>query len=119
MTGEPSRSRDRVAAHLLDALPGIAWVASGPGAAFSYVSAGAEHILGFPLERWSQPGFLRDRLHADDREWVLAAQQRALSGREGYTCEYRVLAADDRVVWFRDTVTVIVENGEVKGLRGL
>jgi two-component system, cell cycle sensor histidine kinase and response regulator CckA len=120
MSADPVRWRDQTAEELLGAVPGIVWEAGLPGPAFRFVSQGAERILGYPAERWtSEPGFFRDHLHPEDREWLLASQQRAVSRGEGYTVQYRMTAADGRVVWLRDSATVVLEGRRVTGLRGL
>src|SRR6185369_12408375 len=58
-------------------------------------------------------------LHPDDREWAVDFCIRAtLEGRD-HGFEYRMIAADNRVVWVRDLVTVIAENSHPAKLRGI
>jgi hypothetical protein len=41
------------------------------------------------------------------------------SEKKSHDFEYRMIAADGRVVWLHDIVTVVVENNEPVKLRGL
>jgi two-component system, cell cycle sensor histidine kinase and response regulator CckA len=88
---------------------------------FSFVSKRAEDILGYPIERWlREPRFIAGYFHPDDRSRVLAADQAAISDRQDYELEYRVIAADGRTVWFREIVRVeIGDDGAVCRLRGV
>jgi PAS domain S-box-containing protein len=79
-------------------------VASG----FTYLSPQVETILGYPLERWLDRGdFWLEVLHADDRDAVVAESRRTAATGEPYRQDYRVVAADGRVVWFHDEAVLI------------
>ncbi|MGH2635395.1 MAG: PAS domain-containing protein [Actinomycetota bacterium] len=73
-----------------------------------YMSPQVEEILGYPAEGWREiPAFWMQVMHPDDLDAVLAeAERTALSG-EPYHQEYRMIAADGRVVWFRDEAVLI------------
>ncbi len=103
---------------LLAHLDAIAWEGCPDTYAFHYVSDRAERILGFPRDKWYEPGFFVNQLHPEDRE--LAAERCAPLVREmrNHSYEYRLLAADGRVVWFHDRVTVVVKDGKVTKLCG-
>jgi PAS domain S-box-containing protein len=105
---------------LVSGIDVIVWEAD-PELNFSFVSKRAEDILGYPIERWlSEPQFIADHFHPDDRSRVLAADQAAIADREDYELEYRVIAADGRTVWFREIVRVeIGDDGAVCRLRGV
>jgi PAS domain S-box-containing protein len=78
------------------------------GSAFTYLSPQVETILGYPLQRWEERGdFWLDVLHPDDREAVLAESERTALSGEPYRQDYRVIAADGRVVWFHDESILI------------
>ena len=47
------------------------------------------------------------RLHPEDRERVLAASARTFGEARDFACEYRLLAADDRVVWIAERETIV------------
>ncbi len=88
---------------------------------FSFVNQRAVDILGYPMERWlSEPRFLVNHFHPDDRERVIAADREALATGEDYELEYRVLAADGTQVWFREIVRVEAgADGRALSLRGV
>lgn len=68
-----------------------------------YVSPRIETLLGFPASDWlTRPGFWIERLHPDDRSWVLREHQSAQATFQPLSLEYRLIAAGDRVVWVRD-----------------
>src|SRR5206468_7153539 len=92
---------------LVNSVDGIVWEADGTMRQFAFVSDQAERILGYPVERWlSEPTFWRAHLHPDDRESVLRFRETASAEKPDGDCEYRMIAADGRVVWLRDLVTV-------------
>lgn len=105
---------------LLDSVEGIVWEADPRSFAFTFVSRKAESILGYPVERWlEEPNFWAEHLHPEDREWAMDYSVSASRELHNHVFEYRMVAADGRVVWLRDLVTVMVEAGEARSLRGL
>ena len=117
---EDERRRSQEAyASLVNTIDGIVWEADVPSLRFSFVSPQAERLLGFPVERWFDPAFWTSRIHPDDRDWTIdfrEASMRDLSTQEFF---YRFYAADGRVVWLHDRVTVIFEEGRATKLRGV
>ena len=90
---------------LIDALPAIVWRGPAEAIGMSFVSRAAETILGYPRAAWLEnPSFWREHVHPDDRTRVVALAAEAERARRPYTDEYRMLAADGRVVWLRETV---------------
>jgi PAS domain S-box-containing protein len=105
---------------LMNSVDGIVWEANAQTFAFSFVSEQAERLLGYPVERWiNEPSFWSDHIHEDDREE--AVSYCALSTAEGrsHQFEYRMMAADGRILWLRDIVSVIMENGKPTRLSGI
>ncbi len=103
--------------HDLDA---IVWEAETGTWRFTFVSRRAEDILGYPLDRWfGEQDFWVDRIHPADRERALARARAAIRRRRSYQSEYRVVAADGRVRWFRDIVRVVTTPGRRPRLRGV
>lgn len=88
--------------------------------ATTYISPQIEDLLGFPAERWlDDPDFWAGRVHADDRERVLAAAQRTHETGEAFRAEYRLIASDGSSVSVRDeTVPVRDERGKPLFLQG-
>ena len=71
---------------------------------FDYVGPQAAALLGFPIEQWTKPGFWRERVHADDAEWVSIVRNEAIAQRRPFELEYRTSHADGRVVWIREII---------------
>lgn len=105
---------------LMNSVDGIVWEADTETFAFSFVSEKAERLLGYPIERWiNEPDFWKEHIYEDDRTW--AVNYCALCTREGksHQFEYRMIAADGRIVWLKDIVAVIVENDRPVRLSGI
>jgi PAS domain S-box-containing protein len=104
---------------LVASLDGIVWEADARTFRFTFVSPQAERLLGYPLERWLEPGFWIEHVHPDERDWVNRFCLDATRGHRNHSFEYRMIAASGRPIWLRDHVTVIVEDGEATTLRGV
>ncbi|MHA3773272.1 PAS domain S-box protein [Verrucomicrobiota bacterium sgz303538] len=104
---------------LVNSVGGIVWVADAETFHFSFVSQQAEKVLGYPVDQWlKDPNFWHNHVHPDDREWSTAFCMDAMAKGRDHDFEYRMIAADGRVVWLRDIVSVKVEDG-VTRLRGI
>ncbi|HXD30533.1 MAG TPA: PAS domain S-box protein [Pyrinomonadaceae bacterium] len=105
---------------LLYSVEGIVWEADAKTFRFSFVSAQAERLLGYPVEQWlNEPTFWKDHIHPEDRAWAINYCVTATRDMRPHEFEYRMIAANGNVLWLRDIVTVVVENNEPKTLRGL
>jgi PAS domain S-box-containing protein len=82
---------------------------------FTYLSPQVEAILGYPMERWMTGGFWLDILHPDDRDAVLAESSRTATSGDAYKQDYRMIAADGRVIWFHDE-SVLIRDAQGKPL---
>jgi two-component system, OmpR family, sensor histidine kinase KdpD len=90
------------------------------GGGWVYESPRVEEIFGYTPEEAGQPGFWKTLIHPDDREWVLAEDERVERTGDPWRIEYRKLAKDGRVVWVRDhAVLVRGETGEPSYWHGL
>ena len=105
---------------LVSSLGGIVWEADGETFQFTFVSPQAERILGYPVEQWtSEPNFWRNHTHPDDADWCAAYCLDATAQRRDHEFKYRMIAADGRVVWLQDIVSVKIEADESVRLRGI
>jgi PAS domain S-box-containing protein len=106
---------------LVDDIDGIVWEADPRTLQFSFVSRRAVDLLGYPLERWlAEPDFWASHVHPEDRERSVAFCAAAVGRGEDHTFDYRMTAADGRVVWLRDSVSVVKDrDGRVVRLRGV
>jgi PAS domain S-box-containing protein len=83
-----------------------------PGSVTAYLSPQIEGLLGYPLGSWQRPGFWRQVLHPDDIDDVMAERERTNASGDPYRQEYRMIAADGRVVWIHDESVVVREARE-------
>jgi PAS domain S-box-containing protein len=73
-----------------------------------YASAHIEALFGYTREEWlDQQDIWTELLHPDDREIELAAHDLHSSTGEQWAREYRLIAADGRVVWVRDHAVLL------------
>ena len=73
----------------------------------TYMSPQIEAMFGFPVSDWLSPDFLATRVHPEDRERVFAEVERTHITGEDFRLEYRLIAADGRVVWVLDVTSVV------------
>jgi diguanylate cyclase (GGDEF)-like protein/PAS domain S-box-containing protein len=94
---------------LVEQIPAVTYIAAfTPGAPFLYVSPQIEELLGFPVDRWLDESDLwSERLHPEDRERVLAHELLTFTEAIPYEGEFRMVAADGRVVWIWERDQVI------------
>ena len=103
----------------MNTVGGVVWEFDWPTGAFTFVSDGAETLLGFPKGDWLVPGFWLERLHPDDASWAPAFCERSTSQRKDHEFSDRLIHADGSSVWVRDIVTVDPDKGVEGRLRGL
>jgi PAS domain S-box-containing protein len=89
---------------LVERLPAITYVAElGADGPWHYVSPQIESILGFsPEEFLADPMNWMNNIHPEDREIALEAEKLFQETHELFHAEYRMIARDGRVLWFRD-----------------
>lgn len=104
---------------VIDSVDGIFWEADARTLTISKVSKNAERLLGYPVEEWLAPGFWASHLHAEDRDSAMALTAMHTEADRNHDIEYRFIAADGRIVWLRDQVTVVSQEGGASLLRGL
>ena len=105
---------------LIEAIPGIVWECDAQVRQFSFVSHQAELVLGYPVRHWlDEPDFWQAHIHPDDRDWAMEYCQTSSQEKRKYSFEYRMIAADGRVVWLQDIVTVEIDGQGPAILRGI
>jgi PAS domain S-box-containing protein len=89
---------------LVERLPAITYVAElGADGPWHYVSPQIQTILGYSPEEWlSDPWSWMNHIHQEDREIAYAAEKQFMENRQSFQAEYRMIAHDGRVLWFRD-----------------
>lgn len=109
----------RLYKELVDSLDGIVWEADAKDFRFTFVSKQCERLLGYSPERWLNEVTWQKLIHPEDRDYVFDTCGKATEEKRNHSLEYRVIAADGRVVWVRDIATVIVENDRPVKLCGV
>ncbi|GAB4398722.1 MAG: hypothetical protein OHK0053_17850 [Microscillaceae bacterium] len=105
---------------LINTIDGIVWEADAQTFQFTFVSQQAERLLGYPLERWTQePDFWVNHIFEEDRDIALRYCQEQTHALQAHEFEYRMIAADGRLVWLRDIVSVEAKLEHPHKLRGL
>jgi len=100
------RSETRFA-NLVSHLDSVVWEATPDTLAYTFVSPHAEALLGYPVSRWlNDPAFWPDHIHPEDRDTTVQACLAATAQGLNHRAEYRMIAADGRIVWVHDVVTV-------------
>ncbi len=107
---------------LVEPLPAIVYAAEFEEAGrWLYVSPQIERILGFTPEEWTgDPTLFDQQLHPDDVGRYRDAEERVRTTGEQLGLEYRMIARNGRVVWFRDDSIVIRDYaGEARFQQGV
>ncbi len=113
------RSGEERYRHLVEATGVIPWEADAATWVFSYIGPQVEAILGYPQAAWMQPGFWESILHPEDRDEAIEFCRSQTDQNRDHQQDYRLIAADGGVRWFRDIVSIVTENGTPKTLRGI
>lgn len=115
---EERKARDQYES-LVESIDGIVWQLDVPTFMFTFVSSQAERLCGYPIQQWlTEPNFWVEHLHPDDR-WAVDYCAEAAALGVDHEFDYRMIAADGRVVWLRDMVTVDNSDPECQRLRGV
>lgn len=105
---------------LINTIDGIVWEGNLDTHQCTFISKKVKDILGYTVEEWkSQPNFWVAHMHPDDVDRMLAYLKDCLQSGKQHDGEYRLLAKDGSIVWIRDIVTVIEEQGQPTKLRGV
>ncbi|MGJ5629838.1 PAS domain S-box protein [Nostoc sp. CALU 1950] len=103
---------------LLETVKVIPWELDLKTWRFIYVGPQAVDLLKYPIAEWYEENFWVNHLHPDDKEKSVHFCQEATAKCQNHELEYRMLAADGRVIWLRDVVSVVEEAGTPTMLRG-
>lgn len=96
----------------------IAWELDLSTMRFTYVSAYAVKLFGYPLEDWTDVNFWIDHIHPEDREKSSNFCFESTKRGEDHDFEYRMLTASGDIVWIRDIVNVIKQGNTPVYLQG-
>jgi PAS domain S-box-containing protein len=103
---------------LVDSIGGIVWELSLPEGRFTFVNERAERILGYPAHQWlDDPEFWRNHVHAEDRSAAMKFRVMAANRGGHQQFEYRMIAANRRIVWLREIASVKTVDNQPSLLR--
>lgn len=103
---------------LVENLPAITYIAEvGVLGRWHYVSPQIESILGFSQEEWlADTSNWINHVHGEDRERALEAETRFWEIGGIYRADYRMIASDGRLIWFRDHAVYLKTTDKQKPL---
>jgi len=105
---------------LVESTRAIIWEGRPGSLEFSYISPEVETLLGYPVGKWlDDPHFWVEHMHPEDRAWVPAQCEALTRKQQDHAFDYRMIAADGRVIWLRDVVNVVSAEDEVKKVVGV
>jgi PAS domain S-box-containing protein len=105
---------------LVNSIHGIVREADPTTFQILFVSDQAESMLGYPPRLWLEdPEFWEKSLHPEDRAATVEACRRGITAGKPYQLEYRMVAADGRTVWLRESVSVERDGNRPVRLRGV
>jgi diguanylate cyclase (GGDEF)-like protein/PAS domain S-box-containing protein len=103
---------------LLESTRAIPWRIDWKTMTFSYIGPQIEELLGWKQDSWASVNDWVERMHPDDRDYVMdfcVSQSRAGLDHEA---DYRALTSTGEYVWIRDVVHVIRAGDQVEALVG-
>ncbi len=86
---------------------------------FTYVGKHAYDLLGYPIDDWYKENFWQNHILKEDREEAIGFCMEQTRLSKNHSFEYRMTAADGKVVWIYDVVTIVGSDNEQKLLRGV
>jgi diguanylate cyclase (GGDEF)-like protein/PAS domain S-box-containing protein len=91
-------------------VPAVVYIADpGELGRWLFVGEQIQSVLGYSPQEWcEQPDLWMQRLHPEDREWVLAREaQLERTGAGSFADDYRMVHRDGGVVWLRDDAQLV------------
>jgi PAS domain S-box-containing protein len=105
---------------LVHSIDGIVWERAPDTFQFSFISRQSEEILGYAPSAWlARSNFWEEKLHPQDAAKAIQTAREMAARGQHYSYEYRMVAADGRTVWIRESGTVLVEKNRPIAMRGI
>jgi len=105
---------------LVDSIEGIVWEGDAASRLIGFVSQKAESITGYPLERWlKEEDFFISMIDEDDREMFLGHMDAARNALKNCDLEYKIITADGRRLWIRNSISVALDEDQRVRIRGI
>jgi diguanylate cyclase (GGDEF)-like protein/PAS domain S-box-containing protein len=104
---------------LLESTKAIPWKIDWATMKFAYIGPQIEELLGWTPESWVTAQDWAERIHPDERQWVVDFCVSQSKAGVDHEADYRALSKDGRMVWIRDVVHVVRNaEGVVEALVG-
>jgi len=107
-TLEKSETRLR---HLIDTTGVVPYILDVSAGRYLYIAPQVTKLLGYPAEDWRDENFWLDRVRPEDRDPVIERWSSFKARHGDDVSEYRMVAADGRTVWLRDSMRLEREAG--------
>lgn len=105
---------------LIDTIDGIVWEYNFETMSSSFISKKVENILGYTREEYmANPTFWEDHIYPEDREFALGVSSIVNKKYMNHDYEYRMITKKGKVIWIRDIVNFVFENGKPIISRGI
>lgn len=105
---------------LIDTIDGIVWEYDLETKSSTFISKKIENLLGYSVEEYSEsPEFWEDHIHPEDREFALALSAKENKNYVNHNYEYRMLKKNGEIIWVRDNINYVFENGKPLISRGI
>jgi len=105
---------------LVNSIDGVVWEANAESRETLFVSKQIEAISGYRAEQFvHDPILWLNIIHPDDYERAISVRTRAVQEQRNFQNEYRLVAADGRIAWIRDNVTLMFRKDNQLIMRGI
>ena len=105
---------------LIDSIDGIVWEFDLETKSSTFISKKIESILGYSVEESLKNEFFwEDHLHPEDREHTIELLNKVDKNDENHFYEYRMIKKNGEVIWIRDMINFVFENGKPVISRGI
>jgi two-component system cell cycle sensor histidine kinase/response regulator CckA len=104
---------------LLEDLGAVVWELEPGTLRLSFVSRTVEDILGYSPREWTDGESLWEKVHLDDRARVLGLLRSVDQHPGTHLLEYRMTAANGRIVWLQNVLRVRIGPADEVTVRGV
>jgi diguanylate cyclase (GGDEF)-like protein/PAS domain S-box-containing protein len=114
----PPETDSAVYRTLLESTKAIPWRIEWKTMTFTYIGPQIEALLGWTPQSWVGVNDWVERMHPDDRDYVVDFCVSQSKAGVDHEADYRALNQNGDYVWIRDVVHVVRKDGEVEALVG-
>ncbi len=105
--------------NLINSLDCVVWEGDPATSRYTFMSQHVEALLGYPLERWHDLKSWIEVIHPEDQDTVLSACLEAMAAQRDHVLEYRMVAADGRIIWVYEKVSMVTIAGILTKVAGI